>query len=163
MFPIAISYPSYSTMADVSSLDDAENQPCFCLRNSAALIYWSHTVNRFDFFLPSDRHLFRGEMRNLRNGYRDGRATSLLAGEPLQIDGTTLYPIEVMYRQSIQCPAYFLLRWRRDMSDLEKTPYFSSVIRNAMKPLVGLQEDVTFEGVLFVQETRHGTQMRPLA
>ena len=111
-------------MAYVASLEDAENQLRVCISNGAALIYWSYRVNRFDFFLPSDRIWFRGEMRNLKTGYHDGRATSLSAGEPIHINGTTLYPIEVMYRQPMQCPAYFLLRRRGDMSDLEKTPYF---------------------------------------
>ena len=89
-------------MADVLSLEDAQNQLRFCIGKNAGLIHWSRTVNAFDFFLPSDRRLFRGEMLNLRNGYRDGRITSLSAGEPLDINGTYLYPIEVMYRQSTQ-------------------------------------------------------------
>ncbi len=80
--------------------------------------------NTFDFLLPSDQSAFSGEMLNLRNAYCNGRITSLFAGEPLDINGTPLYPIKVMYQQSVQCGAYFLIHMHDKMSDLEKTPYF---------------------------------------
>ena len=76
------------------SLDALQNQLRFCLREKAAIIYWSHAQSAFNFLRLSDRRSFRGEMRNLRTYYRDGRITSLCAGEPVDIDGTLLYPIE---------------------------------------------------------------------
>ena len=112
------------TITAAFSLDALQNQFRFCLREKAAIIYWSHAQSAFDFLRLSDRRSFRGEMRNLRTYYRDGRITSLCAGEPVDIDGTLLYPIEVMYRQDMQCGAYFLLRMRGEMNDLDKTPYF---------------------------------------
>ena len=106
------------------SLDDLQNQLRFCLRENAAIIYWSHAQSAFDYLLLSDRRSYRAEMRNLRTYHRDGRITHLCAGEPVDIDGTLLYPIEVTYREEIQCGAYFLLRMRGETNNLDKTPYF---------------------------------------
>ena len=106
------------------TLDALQNQLRFCLRENAAIIYWSHAQSAFDYLLLSDRRSYRAEMRNLRTYHRDGRITHLCAGEPVDIDGTLFYPIEVTYRQDIQCGAYFLLRMRGEMNDLDKTPYF---------------------------------------
>ena len=108
----------------VFSLDALQNQLRFCLREEAAIIYWSHAQSHFDWLLLSDRRSYRAEMRNLRTYHRDGRITQLCAGEPVEIDETLLYPIEVTYREAIQCGAYFLLRMRGEMNDLDKTPYF---------------------------------------
>jgi hypothetical protein len=106
------------------SLEAVQNQLRFCLRENAGIIYWSHEFDAFDFLLTSDRSAFRGEMRNLRHYYLDGCVTSLSAGEPIDINETALYPIEVMYRQTKPCAGYFLLRKSGEMSDVEKTPYF---------------------------------------
>ncbi len=106
------------------SLEDAQNQLCFCLRENAAIIYWSHEIQGFDYLLLSDKQRFRGETRNLRKYYRDGCITSSFAGESIDINGTLLYPIKVMYRQDMQCVVYFLLCMHGEMSDLDKTPYF---------------------------------------
>ena len=106
------------------SLEAVQNQLRFCLRENASIIYWSHNFDAFDFLLTSDKRAFREEMRNLRNYYRDGCVTSLSAGEPIDINETALYPIEVMYRQTKPCAGYFLLRKSGEMRDVEKTPYF---------------------------------------
>ncbi len=83
-------------MAVALSLEDVQNQLCFCIGENAGIIYWSHNCNTFDFLLLSDQSAFRGEMLNLRNAYHDDCITSLSAGEPLGINGTQLYPMEVM-------------------------------------------------------------------
>ena len=111
-------------MSIAFSHDDLQNQLRFCLRENAAIIYWSHAQQHFDYLLFSDRRNYRAEIRNLRRSYRDGRITQLCAGESVDIDETLLYPIEVTYRDAIQCGAYFLLRMRGEMNDLDKTPYF---------------------------------------
>ena len=108
----------------IFSLTDLETQLILSLRENAALIYWNHDQNGFNFMLSSDGTKWRDEMRLVRDCYRDGRITSLLAGESLHINGTALYPIEVMYRQPMQCVAYFLVRRRGHSNDGEKTPYF---------------------------------------
>ena len=108
----------------IFSLADLETQLSFSLSKNAALIYWNHDQNGFDFLLSSDGTKWRDEMRLVRDFYRDGRITSLSAGEPLHINGTVLYPIEVMYRQPRECVAYFLVRRRGDSNDYKKTPYF---------------------------------------
>jgi len=105
-------------------LDDLKSQLSFCLRESAALIYWNHSLTRFDFLLPSDKSTWREEMHNVRKYYRSGEITSLSVGEPLVINGAPLYPIELTYREDRQCGAYFLLLMRGDTNDCHKTPYF---------------------------------------
>jgi len=123
------------------SLEALQNQLRFCLRENASIIYWSHNFDAFDFLLTSDRNAFREEMRNLRNYYRDGCVTSLSAGEPIDINETALYPIEVMYRQTKPCAGYFLLRKSGEMSDVEKTPYFFVSQANRDKTLQWLTRE----------------------
>jgi len=123
------------------SLEALQNQLRFCLRENAGIIYWSHNSDAFDFLLTSDRSAFREEMRNLRNYYRDGCVTSLSAGEPIDINETALYPIEVMYRQTKPCAGYFLLRKSGEMSDVEKTPYFFVSQANRDKTLQWLTRE----------------------
>jgi len=110
----------------IFSLADIERQLSSCLRENAALIYWNHSLSQkgFNFMLPSDKSMWKKEMLLVRDCYRDGRVTSISAGEPLHINGTALYPIEVMYRQPRECVAYYLVRRRGISNDRGKTPYF---------------------------------------
>jgi len=128
----------HHNMAACLSLDDLKSQLSFCLRENTALIYWNHSLMSFDFFLPSDKSTWREEMRNVRKYYRGGDVTSLSVGEPLGVNGTPLYPIEVMYREDRQCAALLV---RGDTNDYHKTPYFFLSKAKRDETIVWLKRD----------------------
>jgi len=105
------------------SLDVLERELKYAIDNDAAMIYWHHNLGAFNYLLASDRDRYRGEMRNVRNNIRDGLIVTISAGDPITLNSTNLYPMELKIRDA-PCYAYMLVRREGEMSDAEKTPYF---------------------------------------
>ena len=105
------------------SLDVLERELKYAIDNDAAMIYWHHNMGAFMYFLVSDRDRYREEMMNVRNNIRDGLIITISAGDPITLNSTNLYPMELKIRDA-PCYAYMLVRREGEMSDAEKTPYF---------------------------------------
>ena len=105
------------------SLDVLERELKYAIDNDAAMIYWHHNLGAFNYLLASDRDRYREEMRNVRNNIRDGLIVTISAGDPITLNSTNLYPMELKIRDA-PCYAYMLVRREGEMSDAEKTPYF---------------------------------------
>ena len=93
------------------------------INNDAAIIYFHHGLQSFTYLIGSDRAKYQEEMTNLKRNIRDGHISSITAGEPIIINGTHLYPMDVRVDNS-PCYPYMLLRRRGRYEDADNTPYF---------------------------------------
>ena len=94
------------------------------------MIYWVHGLNVFMFFYSGDEN-YRVEMKRLRRELRkeNGNVSEIVAGEPLQVGSTTLYPIDVRMPRR-PCFPYMLLRQEGLFDHSDFTPY---LLRTAEK------------------------------
>ncbi len=90
---------------------------------NAAMIYWHHAINNWDYFLGSDTKLFKQEMKNLIKQIKSGKIIHVSRGAAVEVKGTHLYPVE-MEVENVQCGAYFVVAKRGLIDDLSMTPYF---------------------------------------
>ena len=73
------------------------------------------------YFTKDDKHLFRRELRLIRDKVNEGVFGEVKAGDNLTIGGRTVYTLLVGIEE--MCPAYFLLRRRSLSDDLYYLPY----------------------------------------
>ena len=104
-------------------LDELENQISRYVREGGAMIYWSHRLSMFDYLIPQDNAQHKQEIKNMRKHFREGKIVDVKAGEEFQINGSTLYPLDMKMRD-LPCHAYMLLRRNGLFEDAEYTPYF---------------------------------------
>ena len=90
---------------------------------NAAMIYWHHAINNWDYFLGSDTKLFKQEMKNLIKQIKSGKIIHVSRGASVEVKGAHLYPVE-MEVENVQCGAYFVVAKRGLIDDLSMTPYF---------------------------------------
>ena len=90
--------------------------------DGAKVIYWHHGAGAFTWLRGSDQEAFRVEVKNLKRALRRGDIVNIGAGEPLQLNGKTFYPLEIEIEGS-SCFAYFLIRQRGAFDDSINTPY----------------------------------------
>jgi hypothetical protein len=107
------------------SLYELQRQLSEAISAGAAIVYYVHTVQAFNYFLPGDRDMYGNEMRLLRGQLRNGTIVDVRAGEDFHINGKTLFPLDVKF-DGRECYAYFLLRQQGDVADSICTPYFFS-------------------------------------
>lgn len=106
------------------SLEEQEQSLKFAIRHGALVIYWHHGLGQFRHMTGADKDtIWKDEMKLLRSYCSDGRISSITAGEPINVDGTDLYPMEIVMGD-LQCYAYPLLCRRGNLGEAEKTPYF---------------------------------------
>ena len=105
------------------SLEDAESSLAYSINNNASMIYFHHGSQSFMYFIGSDIALYRQEMRTLSRGICQGRISAITAGEPLNIKGTDLFPMDVKI-DNAPCHPYMLLRRRGRLEDADNSPYF---------------------------------------
>jgi len=91
--------------------------------HNAAMIYWHHNLNNWDYLLHSDRTLFKQEMKNLTKYLKNGKIVHVTKGLVVDVKGTPLYPVEIEF-EDVQCPSYFLVAKRGLSHHLDMTPYF---------------------------------------
>lgn len=106
-----------------SSLDEAEGALAFAINNGAAMIYFHHSTQSFMYFIGSDDEKYREEMSNLKKAIRQGRISVITAGEPINIEGTNIFPMDVRM-DNAPCYPYMMLRRRGRFEDADCTPYF---------------------------------------
>ena len=104
-------------------LDKLENQISRCVREGGAMIYWNHQLSMFDYLIPQDNAQYKQEIKNMRKHFREGKIVDVKAGEEFQINGSTLYPLDMKMRD-LPCHAYMLLRRNGLFEDADYTPYF---------------------------------------
>ena len=107
------------------SLYDVQQEIDGYLRQGAVLVFWQHEAERFDYLLERDQTAFKTELKSLRRQLRGGETINeAIAGEPIVIKGTTLYPM-LLRIVNQPCIAYALLTERGMLvDDSEYTPYF---------------------------------------
>lgn len=106
-----------------SSLEEAEGAVAFAINNGAAMIYFHHSTQSFMYFIGSDDEKYREEMRHLKTAIRQGRISAITAGEPINIEGTNIFPMDVRMKNA-PCYPYMMLRRRGRFEDADYTPYF---------------------------------------
>ena len=107
------------------SLYELQQQLMEAISAPAAIVYYVHTLQAFNYFLPGDREMYANEMKSLRKQLRRRIIIDIKAGEDFHIYGKTLYPLDVKF-DSMSCHAYMLLHQQGDISDSIFTPYFFS-------------------------------------
>ena len=105
------------------SLDEEERMLANAINNNAAMIYFHHRMQQFVHLLGTDRRLYKEEMNHLKRGIRLRYISAITAGEPINIEGTDLFPMDVKFANA-QCNPYVLLRRRGLLDDADNTPYF---------------------------------------
>jgi len=105
------------------SLDEEERMLANAINNNAAMIYFHHGTQQFVHLLGTDRRLYKEEMNHLKRGIRLRYISAITAGEPINIEGTDLFPMDVKFANA-QCNPYVLLRRRGLLDDADNTPYF---------------------------------------
>jgi hypothetical protein len=105
------------------SINDLESSITLCIRGGAAMIYWNHAANTFDYLIGSDRELYKQEMKNLKNEIKQGNILSVNKGDMVEIRGVKLYPLEFEIKD-MPCHAYMLVAKRGLSDDCLVTPYF---------------------------------------
>ena len=86
------------------------------------MIFWHHRTEIFTYFCSEDKDRYPEEMRNLRSGMSSGVVKKLKKGPNLMIGQTTLFSMEVEFKQT-PCHAWFLLQQNGLMEDADITPY----------------------------------------
>ncbi len=107
------------------SLYELQQQLMEAISAPAAIVYYVHTLQAFNYFLPGDREMYANEMKSLRKQLRRGTIVDIRAGDDFHINGNTLFPLEVKF-DSLDCYGYMLLRQQGDFNDSMYTPYFFS-------------------------------------
>lgn len=105
------------------SLAQLERSISYAISDGAEMIYFHHGVQQFMYFIGSDKNKYQEEMSNLKANIREGCISVISAGEPINISGTDLFPIDFTFDNQ-PCFAYMLLRRRGRMEDADNTPYF---------------------------------------
>ena len=108
---------------DIFNLAETKQAIAYAIANNAAMIYFHHGLQQFMYLIGSDKAKFREEMNNLKANIREGLISTISAGEPINISGTDLFPMDVRVDNQ-PCFAYMLLRQRGRMEDADNTPYF---------------------------------------
>ena len=103
-------------------LNDLTEQVATALNDNASLIYWHHSIGKFDWMRASDRDVYHSELRNLKKMMKTNTIINFNAGESISIEGRTLYPLEIELRD-VKCHAYMLIRRRGLFDDADVTPY----------------------------------------
>lgn len=111
----------------------SEEQLRHAIRENALMIWFVVGADQFNFSKSGD-DFHNDELKRLKRYVKSRRIESVTPGDPILIDGISLYPIEVKYTGNIVCPAYALLRRQGSVTDAEKVPYFfrSEAKRNAV-------------------------------
>ena len=115
--------PEDRPVALVQSLAQCEQQLIFALQNGGVLVFWSHLRNSFDWINVTDQNNYGVALKRLRKHRRNGTITACSAGDLINIDDKELHSMLVTF-EGQQCTAYFLLRRRGEVGDLDYTPYF---------------------------------------
>jgi len=116
--------PSFFIMAlMLLSLEEQEQSIISAINGNAMVIYWHHRVGEFTHLIASDNNLFHEEIKQVRRQFRNGRFTTITAGDTLNVNGTDLYTMEVEI-PGLKCFPYFLLGRTGDLDMADKTPYF---------------------------------------
>ena len=89
---------------------------------NAAMIYWHHAINNWDYFLGSDTKLFKQEMKNLIKQMKAGKIVRVMKGRVVDDKGTLLYPVEFEFKD-LQCMIYFLVTKKGLIDHLDMTQY----------------------------------------
>ena len=110
------------------SLDEQELAISACFEEDPALIYYHLNEDRFMWMKDrgvneGDENRFHTELRKLRRLYRNNSILSIVAGEPINLNGRELHTMEVEFR-GLSCQPYFLLRRDGNLAHANKTPYF---------------------------------------
>ena len=66
--------------------------------NNAAMIYFHHGLNDWDYHLGSDTTLFKQEMKNLIMQIKNGTIVHVTKGLVVDVKGTQLYPVEIEFK-----------------------------------------------------------------
>ena len=90
---------------------------------NAAMIYWNHGQEQWNYALSSDKELIKREMKNLIKQIKSGKIIHVARGAAVEVKGTHLYPVEMEF-ENIPCGAYFMVAKRGLIDDLSMTPYF---------------------------------------
>lgn len=105
------------------TLQELQRQIAHRLEQGAAMIYYQHRLQAFDWLTVEDQHGFKRELKSIRAQLREGVSiTEVIAAEPLVINGTTLYTM--LLKCDVPCHPYSLLRERGMLDDADYTPYF---------------------------------------
>ena len=104
-------------------------------QENAAMIYWNHSQEIWNYALSSDKELFKTEMKNLIMQIKNGKIINVARGAAVEVKGTHLYPVE-MEVENVQCGAYFVVAKRGLIDDLSMTPFFSDLSKNVMKSMI---------------------------
>jgi hypothetical protein len=106
------------------TLDNLENViDNYIKEQNAAMIYWNHGQEQWNYALSSDKELIKREMKNLIKQIKSGKIIHVARGAAVEVKGTHLYPVE-MEVENVQCGAYFVVAKRGLIDDLSMTPYF---------------------------------------
>ena len=91
--------------------------------HDAAMIYWNHSLNDWDYHHSSDTTLYKQEINNLIMQINNGNVVNVTKGLVVDVKGTQMYPVEIEFK-NVQCPAYAILEksWRNEF--MNRTPYF---------------------------------------
>ena len=106
------------------------------------MIYWSHRLSMFDYLIPQDNAQYKQEIKNMRKHVREGKIVDVKAGKEFQINGSTLYPLDMKMRD-LPCHAYMLLRRNGLFEDAEYTPYFFNCKTTRDQVLEWMQQSPT--------------------
>ena len=103
-------------------------EECIAIDNNikeqnAAMIYWNHGQEKWNYALSSDKKLIKREMKNLIMLIKSGKIIHVSRGASVEVKGAHLYPVE-MEVENVQCGAYFVVAKRGLIDDLSMTPYF---------------------------------------
>ena len=105
------------------SIESLESALEYAITNNALVIYWHHGTGQFMYMTAADKDTtWKEELKRLKSYCRDVRVSSITTGEPINVGGTDLHPMELV--MDLQCYAYSLLRRRGNLDDANKTPYF---------------------------------------
>ena len=105
------------------SLDEEERSLAYAINDNAEMIYFHHGAQQFVYLIRSDRDEYKEEMNHLKRGIRLRLISAITAGEPINIEGIDLFPMDVRFDNS-PCYPYMLLRRRGLYDDAANTPYF---------------------------------------
>jgi len=107
------------------SLPRIERGVAYAIAQGATVIYYHHGLQQFRHFrgLSVDNDAFRQEVVNLKKNINRGVISAISAGEPITINGTDLFPVDLMFDDQ-PCYPYMLLRRNGLIDDADNTPYF---------------------------------------
>ena len=113
--------PSSVDNTVTASLPKLESNLQIDIANGALMMYWHLDQQTMMYFTKDDKHLFRRELRLIRDKVNEGVFGEVKAGDNLTIGGRTVYTLLVGIEE--MCPAYFLLRRRSLSDDFYYLPY----------------------------------------